>query len=166
MSLWGKVKDHKLIAQLLSSGEQQENSEELVREFIDENRRVVLDLRNQVLKLSVDDQIRALRGRRLFEPAGKELESPLQPTLGEFTLESADSDTIVSASMLALKAKQFDDGLYAAVEIALQEGTGISRGKAWLLQSLVQCLSRMHSDEGVQVGPMLFAAAKLGGGGC
>jgi hypothetical protein len=42
----------------------------------------------------------------------------------------------VSAAALLLKAKQFDDGLYAAVELAAQRGAGRFAGKASLLRSL------------------------------
>ena len=38
--------------------------------------------------------------------------------------------------MLAQKAKQFDDGLYAAVELAAQQGAGRCQGKANLLKTL------------------------------
>lgn len=46
----------------------------------------------------------------------------------------------VSAAALLLKAKQFDDGLYAAVELAAQRGAGHFVGKAALLRSLVAAL--------------------------
>src|SRR5262249_61376825 len=47
----------------------------------------------------------------------------------------------VSAAALLLKAKQFDDGLYAAVERAVQNGLGRFPGKVTLLTSLASALS-------------------------
>ena len=38
--------------------------------------------------------------------------------------------------MLAQKAKQFDDGLYAAVELAAQQGSGTFAGKAPMLRAV------------------------------
>ena len=70
--------------------------------------------------------------------------------------------SFVSASMLAQKAKQFDDGLYAAVELAAQEGAGSFRGKKWLLNTLLERLRDLPPgpDAGV-----LFGAAQLGNTG-
>ena len=49
---------------------------------------------------------------------GGALEAPLYPSFSE-----ANPDvTFTSAAALALKAKQFDDGLYACVELAADAG--------------------------------------------
>ena len=49
----------------------------------------------------------------------------------------------VSASVLAQKAKQFDDGLYAAVEEAAQNGAGRFAGESGcLLARLARALRR------------------------
>jgi hypothetical protein len=53
--------------------------------------------------------------------------------------------------MLAIKAKLFDDGLYATVELAAQRGAGRFAGKAGLLAKLVR------------YAPEIAAAASLGG---
>jgi hypothetical protein len=50
---------------------------------------------------------------------------------------------LVSGSMLAQKAKQFDDGLYAAVELAAQQGAGPFAGKAAMLRAVA---GRVASD--------------------
>jgi hypothetical protein len=72
------------------------------------------------------------------------------------TLTVAD-DEPVSAATLLLKAKQFDDGLVAAVELAAQQGLGRFAGKATLLRALAETL---HDNPAVT--PIL-AARRLGG---
>jgi hypothetical protein len=57
------------------------------------------------------------------------------------TLDWTDKNGFLSASVLAQKAKIFDDGLYAAVEVAAQNGTGQHAGKASLLSSLSRALA-------------------------
>lgn len=57
--------------------------------------------------------------------------SPLRPTLEE-TL----SNHFVPASVLIQKAKQFDDGLYAAIDLAAEKGAGKFAGKVKLLNEL------------------------------
>jgi hypothetical protein len=96
--------------------------------------RVQLDLTPQVLNVSIP-------GEYPFEKG----EVHLQPTC------PVPSDGFVSASLLSVKAKLFDDGLYAAVELAAQEGAGRFAGKAQLLKGLIR-----HA-------PSLAAAASLGG---
>src|SRR5205807_977590 len=71
-------------------------------------------------------------------------EEPLTATPRRFSSFGADSH-FVSASMLAVKAKLFDDGLYAAAELAGQPA------KTKLLKSLAH------------VAPLVAAAARLGG---
>jgi hypothetical protein len=88
---------------------------------------VRLDLTPQVLSLAIPE-----------ETTSREGEEALAPTCPA-------SDGFVSASMLAVKAKLFDDGLYAAAEIAAQPD------KAKLLAALVD------------VAPSIAAAARLGG---
>jgi len=88
---------------------------------------VRLDLAPQVLSLAIPK-----------ETTWREDEESLAPTCPV-------SHDFVSASMLAVKAKLFDDGLYAAAEIAAQPD------KAKLLVALVD------------VAPPIAAAARLGG---
>jgi hypothetical protein len=71
---------------------------------------------------------------------------------------------LISASVLAWKAKQFDDGLYAAVELAAQEGRGTFTGKRRLLESLAKALpaGKTSADLG-NVPGVVFGACRLGG---
>src|SRR5262249_41654080 len=61
------------------------------------------------------------------------LESDNEPLLPTPPVSDAGP---VSAATLLLKAKQFDDGLHAAVELAAQQGAGRFPGKMTWLQSL------------------------------
>jgi hypothetical protein len=107
--------------------------------------RVELDLTSQVLAIHAPD-----RGY----VAG---EAPLGATLG-----TIDPEAPVSASVLSQKAKVFDDGLYAAVEVAAQKGAGRLSGKAGLLMSL--CGALVGADPAVagDVQALLLGAARLG----
>lgn len=116
--------------------------------------KVELDLTSQVLAIHapLDREFRfdldVKRG-----PA----EAPLSATLG--TIDPTD---LVSASVLAQKAKIFDDGLYAAVEVATQEGAGRLTGKAGLLASLGGALAGADPSEAGRVQELLLGAARLG----
>ena len=78
-------------------------------------------------------------------------EPPVLPTL------PAETPGFVCAALLAQKAKQFDDGLYAAVEEALQTGPD---GKRDLLRRLRERLTAAGArDAGTEV---IEAAARLG----
>jgi hypothetical protein len=84
-------------------------------------------------------------------------EDGLLPTLPH------SSTIFVAAAALLWKAKQFDDGLIAAVELASQQGAGQLVGKRSLLRALLQTV--LHSDTEVDqdVQVLLFSAATLGG---
>ena len=78
------------------------------------------------------------------------------------TLSGLGADGFASAAVLAQKAKHFDDGLYAAVELAAQNGAGRFGGKARLLHQLAHGrLARDHADATQPVAAVL-AGAKLG----
>jgi hypothetical protein len=84
-------------------------------------------------------------------PGSRTASSPVLPTL-----PVADTG-FVCAAVLSQKAKQFDDGLYAAVEEALQDGPD---GKRELLRRLRERLTEAGArDAGTQV---VEAAARLG----
>ncbi len=69
-------------------------------------------------------------------------------------------DNFASAAMLIQKGKQFDDGLYAAVELAVQNGLGPVAGKKdWLPRLAAEVDARQGGVPLAQ----LFAAARLGG---
>ncbi len=106
----------------------------VTRELRGDGYRVELDLSPQVLSLSIPEELTWQEGEEALAPSCRGV-----------------SSGFVSASMLALKAKLFDDGLYAAVELAAQRGVGRFPGKAALLAKLVR-----HAPE-------LAAAASLGG---
>src|SRR5438477_65430 len=71
-------------------------------------------------------------------------------------------DGFVSAAALLWKAKLFDDGLLAAVELAAQEGGGRLAGKASLLRSLAQTLRRLPAADPAALA-LVFGACQLGG---
>jgi hypothetical protein len=84
-------------------------------------------------------------------------EAQLSPTLGR-----QDSTEPVSAAVLVQKAKVFDDGLYAAIEIAAQEGAGRHGGKAALLASVGRALAGANPAEAGQAQDIILGAARLG----
>lgn len=64
---------------------------------------------------------------------------------------------MTSAALLALKAKQFDDGLYAAVEAAVSKGMGE-------LRSRDKWLTELHVAVSGEGAALLSAAIEVGGG--
>ncbi len=65
--------------------------------------------------------------------------------------------------MLAQKAKQFDDGLYAAVEIAAEQGAGRFTGKASLLRNVAGALAALKETPSGNGPEVIFAACKMAG---
>ena len=120
-----------------------------VRTITQDGFRVQLDLSNQVLRLSMPEDW----GWSPDDSRGK-AEAAIMPTLAEL-----DSVRFVSASVLAQKAKQFDDGLYAAVELAAQRGVGNFAGKASLLRSIVSSVNQQPSSQALVT---VLAGGKLG----
>lgn len=115
--------------------------------------RVELDLTRQVLAIHASDRETGFR----MDGDADTVESPLSATLGEI-----DPTQPVSASVLAQKAKVFDDGLYAAAEIAAQEGASRHTGKAGLLRSLGRALAGADPAVAGDVQALLLGAARLG----
>jgi hypothetical protein len=93
---------------------------------------------DQVLRLGADD--------------------PLGAELARTPHQARGSSRFVSAALLATKAKQVDDGLYAAVELAAQRGAGSFAGKLALLHGL---LAHLSGDGEARA--TLDAASSLGG---
>jgi hypothetical protein len=122
---------------------------EHIREYSDQGYRIQLDLSRQVLGLDIPEQER-------WSPQ----ESPLFPTLPR---PWPAAGGIASAAALALKAKQFDDGLYAATELAAQNGAGRYPGKVSLLTALVRSLAEAASANTADVLGVLCGACELGG---
>jgi hypothetical protein len=105
-----------------------------------------------VLRLEVPEPVADWpRGAR--NPAG----IPLAPVL------PLPENGPVSAAALLLKAKQFDDRLYATVELAVQYGAGRFTGKAALLRSLAATLTAGVPDAGAGAATVVYAACALGG---
>lgn len=106
----------------------------LIRQIEGDGWQIELDLTPQRLALEIPEE-------RTWPEAREEL----APTCNALLMQHASGFSMVSVSMLALKAKLFDDSLYAAVELAIQPRKA----------SLVAGLGRAS--------PLLAAAAKLGG---
>jgi hypothetical protein len=113
---------------------------------------VRLDLRYQVMQLEVPEAVIGYRRAR-----DAKADAPLLPTLPH------PEGGPVSAATLLLKAKQFDDGLYAAVELAAQQGMGCFPGKASLLRSLASTLTADPCDTDLHAAALILAACELGG---
>jgi hypothetical protein len=124
-----------------------------MRELRADGRTLRLDLSRQVLRIDIPED-----HTFGFRQSTAESEAPISPTLHRFQW-----DTFVSASMLAQKAKQFDDGLYAAVELAAQSGAGDFAGKAQLLQALTRSLMSGALEKPDGALQVVFAASELGG---
>jgi len=124
----------------------------LVREINDQGYRVQLDLSSQVLRLAVPEDKGWARGM-----SAEQEEAAISPTLAGIA-----DERFISASVLAQKAKQFDDGLYAAVELAAQQGAGTFAGKVSLLSSIVHSLIQGAGEPPTPAVATVFAAGKLG----
>lgn len=115
------------------------NPTPVLRDFLIDGWRVRLDLSQQILNVDIPsgpqhDATQHLDATPRFRGQGP-----------------------VSAAALLFKAKQFDDGLYAAVELAAQQGAGRFPGKARLLRSLVEALSTEP-----RAATLIHAACRLG----
>jgi hypothetical protein len=119
------------------------------RAIVAEGYRVELDLNSQVLGIDVPEE-------RGFGQQQKSEEAPISPTLEGL------GGGLVSGSMLAQKAKQFDDGLYAAIELAAEDGAGRFRGKAAMLRELGQALAASQTVSPDDPTAIVLAACRLG----
>jgi hypothetical protein len=119
---------------------------EHLKEFTNQGYRIQLDLSRQVLGLDIPEEKWSAE------------ESPLRPTLPRRWPAG-----FVSAAALAMKAKQFDDGLYAATELAAQNGAGRYPGKMFLLKTLARSLGEATSADATEALAVLFGACGLGG---
>lgn len=123
-----------------------------MREIVEKGYRVELDLSTQVLRLAVPED----RDWRM-RPGGRANESPVAATLSRL-----GEGGLVSASMLAQKAKQFDDGLYAAVDLAAQQGAGDFEGKAAFLARLARSLTPPGAEPSGNAQAVVLGGASLG----
>ena len=126
--------------------------------------RIKVDLSGQVLTMDIPKMVRHGGGG----------EDRLYPTPGDLhpTNEGGAPDggrvDFVSASILSAKAKQFDDGLYAAAEIAMQEGLPGVLGKKMFLSALLGALKDLgdpsiSQQEEEWSRAFIAAASSLGG---
>ena len=92
-----------------------------------------VDLSSQVLQLDVPEEKQSVWRDR--QKSGSEA-GPQEAAIRVRVAEPGQALDFVSLSMLVLKAKLFDDRLYASIELAAQRGTGTFTGKADLLRQL------------------------------
>jgi len=135
------------------------------RQFDIDERRVELDLESQVLALEVIDDRETASGEWSGHERAREVEPEIAPTLAEARArwDRREDPGFVSCAMLAQKAKVFDDGLYAAVDMVAQTGAGSFPGKASWLPQLLKLMSLARPGGDSNVASVLFAAARLGG---
>ena len=126
-----------------------------VREITEDGYRVRLNLSQQVLSLSIPEA-----RDWSFEPADRA--RAIEPELAASPAALGSPD-FLSASMLAQKAKQFDDGLYAAVELAAQKGAGTFAGKQAMLRAVAEALAGASAGHFGNVRGTVMAGAQLGG---
>ncbi len=131
------------------------------------NYQVTLDVSRQVLRLSVpvdrsfDYEPKSLRERLFSTDAGRDQETSFEaPLLPSFSSTGIDASEFAPAAALALKAKQFDDGLYASVEMAADKGLGRLPAKREFILKLLQALA---SESDRAAAALLTAAARLDG---
>ncbi len=120
----------------------------VVREVEVNGYRVNLDLSEQVLKLEIPET----DSYTSVDRSGSVI---LSPPLPDYAFPSA--------ATLLFKAKQFDDGLMAAVELVTQQGLGQFPGKQKFLLSLARELSSGSSRPEFEALGIVAAACELGG---
>lgn len=113
---------------------------------------ITLDISHQVLHLTVPEG-----GDFASSGGAGQSGTPLSPSFAELDLSAS---RFAPVAALALKAKQFDDGLYAAVEIASDAGLNHFPDRKHFILDLLTALAS-DSNEKAQV--ILAAAARLGG---
>jgi hypothetical protein len=79
------------------------------------------------------------------------------------TLREAISTGTVSYAVLAQKCKQFDDGLYAAVELAAENGLGEFAGKKQFLAQLSEALLADRAAADSKAADLVYGASRLAG---
>ncbi len=112
--------------------------------------RLVLDLKGVGYELSVPED-------KVYGRGGKAPPVELRPSFGAL---SPTWGSYLPAVALALKAKQFDDGLVAAVDLALEKGIGPLPAKARLLQQMLAAFLKAGALEAAAV---VQAALRLRG---
>ena len=128
---------------------------------------IKLDLSTQVLGLDIiDDREDKDWGELEGSLSFQKVEADLFPTIKSIRRSGTD---FVSASILVAKAKQFDDGLFAAVEYLCQKGTESFVSKRKLLQCVAESLKGLSKEKEIDKKSLNYcrgfinAAANLGG---
>jgi hypothetical protein len=125
----------------------------VVRETVIDGHRVKIDMTAQVISLVIPED-------RSFGETREKAEPPLSPTIAQ----AMGYGHFVSASVLAAKAKQFDDGLYAAADLAAQNGCGSYTGKKAMLVMIEQALRKEPATpQSRKARALIYAALTLGG---
>lgn len=108
------------------------------------------------LKIDITDQVLGLHISDYNE--NKKLIPPSQ------LIDHINRASFMSASIISAKAKQFDDGLYAAVEIAVQEGLGDIKSKKIFLSEIYKALEELEDGEDTVLSrAFILSASELGG---
>jgi len=118
-----------------------------------------IDLATQVLRLELPQD----RGYLDHDRGGTDWRKPVEQGA---KIHSRPIDLpqqeFCSASILAQKAKQFDDGLYAAVERAAAAGTPRFGSKSELIDAVARSMDSLSPAEGNNVAAVLIAGRHLG----
>lgn len=114
---------------------------------------VRIDLASQIIRLDTKE---TLLGRR------EELHPTLPSLMGRIYRARPEIE-FVSAALLSQKAKQFDDGLVAAIALATQHGLPGLLSKLDCVEGLVAELMQHETRDTKAVIPVLLAAGILGG---
>ncbi len=133
----------------------------VIREVTQDGYVVKLDLSSQVLSLNVPDDKFSGKAKGKV----KSVEAEIYPDLKSIPESYLN---FISAAMIAQKAKNFDDGLIAAVEYLCRKGGDKIKGKEKLLKDLLATLQKTRAKkEDVQANlkcqSLLYNALYLGG---
>lgn len=118
---------------------------------------VRVDLETQILRLQVPEDIDVVHDWGDDDRWVVTQSATIHPRLSDVPRSG-----LCSASVLAQKAKQFDDGLYAAVELAVEEGGARFDWKRELIDALARRLDETLPAKGENVAAVLLAARHLG----
>lgn len=125
------------------------------------NLKVELENDGQRLLIDIDDvELEARTFRSDPNLKQRVSKTKLFPTLQPM-IES--TSRFVSASMLAMKAKSFDDGLYARIDLMAHEGVSTFAGKRHLVAEVLRRVVAQNPAD-TSSGAVILAAACLRGG--
>lgn len=124
------------------------------------NLRVEQENAGQQIRIDIEEEEVAMSGG-WGEP--KSAPSPPQRLFPALNYLFEKTRGFVSASMLAMKAKSFDDGLYAAVDLMAHEGVSTFAGKRHLVAEVLRRMVAQNAGD-PSSGATVLAAACLRGG--